>query len=244
VHLRSFSRFRSPASDPATVPKSSSEQPPSAAPAPPPRYHDKPSGFAFGARAVYGVPFGGMANVVATQPAPKLSDYFTGMGAFAYELGYRFSPHVYFGIVLDFGFVLINDESSSSHCEKDGVDCKGLESTILANLRYHVDPGSSFDPWIGIGFGYETLTLEERAGPGGPTMTTYKFRGLRYLNLELGGDFPVSNGFYLGPFATFSLGQYRSGSVDGIGLGHQERDFANRPLHGWFTFGLRGQYNL
>ncbi len=95
-----------------------------------------------------------------------------------------------------------------------------------------------FSPWVGLGVGYEILSLNESFAGGDTT------------SLNAGGvDVDVSAGFDLnvgrlqfGPYAEFRFGKYSSvtESVDDIDVA--DADIAQTEWHEWIMLGLRGRY--
>jgi hypothetical protein len=68
-------------------------------------------------------------------------------------------------------------------------------------------------------------------------------KGLEFINLQGGADFPVSPGLRIGPFLSASVGQFSSTSVSGGGL-EFSGDITDKGIHEWVTIGIRGAFNL
>jgi hypothetical protein len=195
----------------------------------------------FGVRTGYGLPLGAAAD----EPNGEMSQLFSGLLPIWIDLGYRFSPSVYAGMFFQYGVAFIAKDSAelSQGCSQSGVSCSGSNIRFGPNLHYHILPAADFDPWIGIGMGFEFANLfVSRAG----NSAAVSFEGMEFLDFQLGGDFKVTPAFGLGPFVSVSLGQYSTGSatMSGTVRGSVSGEISNKALHEWLTFGLRGVYNL
>jgi hypothetical protein len=112
------------------------------------------------------------------------------------------------------------------------------------NAQYHIMPEAKFDPWVGLGVGYEMTSLSQtRTILGQSIKADTSMRGWEFVNIQVGGDYKVAPGLALGPFASFALGQYGSQSVE-INGQSQTEDVANKTMHQWLTFGIRGSFVL
>ena len=100
--------------------------------------------------------------------------------------------------------------------------------------------GRPFKPFAGLGIGYEMANFSASAG-GAEVKGSYK--GLEFLNIQLGGDYAVTPNISVGPFISFSLGQYSSASVTIAGT-ESSADIKEKAMHQWLFLGLGGTYNL
>ena len=75
-------------------------------------------------------------------------------------------------------------------------------------------------------------------GPG-----SVSYRGFELVNLQLGGDYKVSEQLSVGPYVLFSLGQYSNATLDD-GTESTSRSIDEKGLHQWFGFGFRGTFSL
>jgi hypothetical protein len=96
------------------------------------------------------------------------------------------------------------------------------------------------NPWFGLGIGYEIASVSAEAG-GGEASTTYK--GIEFLNLQAGADFKVADNVGIGPFLSFSLGQYSSFSSESP-LGEIDGDIEEKGMHQWLTIGVKGSFGF
>ena len=210
-----------------------------------------PTGIELGLRTGYALPLGdasggrtlttstGTTTTTTTTTGSSLSDGVSGQIPLWVDVGYRFTPNFYVGGFFQYGFAFIPNNAETG-CGQGGVSCSGHDVMFGVNAHYHVMPDAPFDPWIGLGFGYETLTFNlSQAGQSADVSAS----GWQFVNFQVGGDYHVTPSFGVGPFVALSLGQYSSVSVSGGGSS-TSNDIANKAMHEWLTFGLRGAYDI
>lgn len=187
---------------------------------------DEPSpvGLRVGLRTGYAVPLGYLGE------ATYLFDVVRGHIPFWFDIGARVMPWLYVGAFGSAGVGFLGDSCSGN------LSCNATVLRIGLNAHVHFRPRSSFDPWLGVGFGYESIAISIS---GGGAEQTAKARGLEPFAVQLGGDFFVSRRARLGPFLAFTIAQYTFASSNGI----EDTDFVRR-LHHWVTLGLRGAYDF
>jgi hypothetical protein len=207
------------------------------------------TGFEIGARIGYAVPLGrtvgaGAQTIGGTtfQGAGRdLSDVFSGGLPLTLDAGYRIIPSVYVGAFFSYSFLFINSGQFGADVGCNAVlSCSGHQIDLGANVHFHMNPSRVVDPWIGLGLGYEWSTIGLSAnGQSGSDV----FSGFQFVNFQLGLDLKPDVRGGLGPFMTLSLGQYDSASASGGGQSVSS-DVANKALHEWLTFGVRGVYDI
>ena len=119
-----------------------------------------------------------------------------------------------------------------------------------AELLYHLAPEGPYDPWLGIGFGYEWLTSHADFSSGGAAQTfDGSLSGFEYLNLQLGVDYMATPGFGIGPFTTLTIGSYgnydntQTIAISGISqAGDRSGSVNDTAVHAWLIIGLRGTF--
>jgi hypothetical protein len=183
-----------------------------------------------GLRAGYGLPFGHTGRLAGDLSDDKLSASVKGEIPLWLDVGYRLDPRMYVGLSFQYAFGLV----PSGVCA-DGVSCSITDMRLGANFIYHLAPHQSVDPWLGFGVGYEWFELKAAAPEGEVTGTVGAFE---FANLQAGADFEVTPSFALGPFVSFSLGEYRGISYSGAPLADQ--DVVSKSVHEWLLFGVRG----
>jgi hypothetical protein len=214
------------------------------------------SGLALGLRVGYAIPMG-KAGVVPAQDGGAtdtsndgLHDTIKGMVPIWFDAGYRINPALYVGAFFQYGFGLVNKDKNEI-CNQ-GLSCSAHDIAFGANVHYHILPDAQFDPWVGLGLGYELVTASE-SGSATIENTTFNvdgsatLKGFQFLILEAGGDFKATPDFAVGPFVNFALGEFTSWSSTATVSGttqDQSGDLQDTGLHEWLTIGLRGQYNL
>jgi hypothetical protein len=128
-----------------------------------------------------------------------------------------------------------------------GVDCSAHDIRVGLQGQYRFMPKESVNPWVGLGIGYEWLGGSISANtPLGSVEGSFDVHGFEFLNLQGGADFKVADGVGIGPFLSFSLGEYTDGSVAATGAGtvSGSGELANKSLHEWLTLGVRGAFDL
>ena len=187
------------------------------------------SGIELGVRVGYGLPLGSAAQ------NSNWSDAIKGMIPFWADLGYRIDPNWYVGGFFQFGLGFV----PSNLCAT-GLSCSENDLRFGLNVHYHFLPAETFDPWIGLGGGYEIWNYSvSAAGLSGSA----QLKGFEFGNAQLGLDHKFSPTFAVGPFVTFTIAQFNdsSGSVLGISA---SGSIGNKAIHEWLIFGLRGVFDL
>jgi hypothetical protein len=136
------------------------QEPPAPSPA---TAEAKPQGLAVGLRSGYALPMGQVGGVAiggAMAKASDLKDGVTGMVPVWVDAGYRLNPNMYVGASFQYGFAFVNTEKEPC----DGCSAKYM--AFGANFLYHILPEAKFDPWAGVGVGYEILSMSlgDKAG--------------------------------------------------------------------------------
>jgi outer membrane protein len=194
-------------------------------PGPPPPGHEvTPSGPRLALRSGVAVPFG-----PAYTASGALSDTITGYVPLRVDVGYRIARRFYIGANAELATILPNQ------CPA-GASCSGTHIRFGVMAAYHYLPASLVDPWIGVGMGYERLTVS-RTVDG--TTGEISASGLELVDLELGMDLRLWRSFRFGPVVSGALGQYTRIAINGV----PTSDFDAAP-HAWVLVGLRGAYDL
>jgi hypothetical protein len=161
------------------------------------------TGIELGLRAGYAIPLGSVAAGAASASAnANLSDLFSGQIPFWFDAGYRI-PNLYVGAFFQFGYLIL---ANNLGCGQPVVTCRGGDLVFGANAHYHFRPGGPFDPWIGIGFGFEWANEDESLGN---IADRGQLDGWQFVSFQLGADWAGTN-YGTGPFVAFSVGQYSS----------------------------------
>jgi hypothetical protein len=185
-------------------------------------YEPTNTGFSFGFRGSYAVPFG-QANAV-----PLNGGVVIGMIPIGADMGWFFSPHFYVGGYFQYGFG-IGPGQTNLTCSDVDVTCSAEMYRFGAVVHWHFKPESTVDPWLGAGLGYEIVNLVATSDVDDSTVTTSALQALD-LTLEAGLDLKPLRYLGIGPFVEVATGPY---------IGAQ-----NASLHGWASFGMRFRSNL
>jgi len=192
---------------------------------------DKRSGIELGIRLGYGFPVGDFGRPLEAATNEKFSHWVSGQSPIWIDAGYRFNPRIYAGLAFQYAYVFAN-KANTTPC--DGTCMRGVKIGI--GFAWHLKPSAAFDPWVGIGVGYEWLGSDQR-------ITRSTSRGFEFANLQLGGDVAVARALSVGPFASLSFGQFSSITIAG-GPFAGTQDFVEKSVHGWLAFGVRGVFNI
>jgi hypothetical protein len=190
-----------------------------------------------GLRSGYALPFG------ALDQGSTLSDRFEGHVPIWLDVGYKVTQNVVLGLYGEYGFGIIKDQRSlppALTCG-NGLDCSGHVIRFGAQVQCQVAPGQSVNPWVGLGLGYEILGISAK-GTAGPVAIEFgaTYLGFEFANFQTGVDLKVARGVGVGPFVSFSLGQYLDCSAEGHGvLATCHR--GSKRFHEWLTLGGRSR---
>lgn len=182
-----------------------------------------------------------VAGVSFSQPESKLGDNVSGGIPLWLDAGYFVTPNILVGLYAQYAFISVKDYDAAkgTGCPT-GADCSASDLRIGLQGQYHLSPMESLDPWFGLGVGYEAASVTAKAG-GQEFSSSYT--GLEFLNLQGGADFKVADGFGVGPFVSFSLGQYSSAKVESGGATISQ-DIDPKAMHEWLTLGVKGSLGL
>jgi len=182
--------------------------------------------FTLGARVGYAPAMGDADGSVS------MSDYVKSQIPLQLDLMYRVTPEVAVGGYLSYGFGQLPSDQADA-CDAAGLDCSATNLRLGVQATYAFTKVSpQFVPWLGAGLGLEWASQEVSFGGGSATQDV---TGFEFLNLQVGGDYKVSDQFSVGPYFMMSLGQYSS--VEG-------NDIPEKGMHEWLNFGLRGKFDL
>jgi hypothetical protein len=191
----------------------------------PPKAH---TGFQLSLRPGVAIPFGEIAREL------DMSDLTTAQfSPLIVSVGGKIIPEVYLGGYFGWQF---GGPAGNLKELCDRVDDGGC---LTGSLRFGVEaqvsllPAQFINPWVGYGFGFETLGIAESSN--GNTDSQW-YSGLEFARLSAGADVRINRIFGVGPYADFAVGRFTHVSIDDNG-----RDIPsdNRKNHGWITIGAR-----
>jgi hypothetical protein len=197
-----------------------------------------------GLRVGYAIPGGDL------QKDSPLADRIASQVPLQLDVNYRLTPGVSAGIYVGYGFAQIAGATKDQVAFLLGPGATYSASTLRAGLQAsYAYPFGAIVPWAGISSGFESAGFELKSSDGAKTMTGAA-RGWEYFNLQGGADYKFTPAFGAGLYVSWGMGAYRymstviktgtladSVSASG-GLGDQAAS------HNWFTFGVRGTYDL
>ena len=163
------------------------------------------------------------------------------------DAGYRLTPELMLGAYFVYGLVLPKTAASGDPLGggcPEGFDCfaSGVRLGLQAQYRFLLGP--AFQPWLGIGVGYEWVSsrLEGQAF-GIPLDASTSYSGPDLLHLQGGVDFRLGRVFGLGPFLSVSAMEYTSCSLE-LSADSSTCELNDKGWHGWLVFGVRGSAEL
>jgi hypothetical protein len=87
---------------------------------------------------------------------------------------------------------------------------------------------------VGLGSGYTKVSV----GVSGDTTGSFDVSGWEFGNLQVGLDFALGSAVKIGPWISFSIGQYNSVGISGGG-NFGGSDITNKTVHEWLMGGIR-----
>jgi hypothetical protein len=117
-----------------------------------------------------------------------------------------------------------------------GESCSvtGLHAGLQATYAFREGGG----PWAGVGTGLEWLFTSYT---GGGSTTRIDVSGWEFAIFQVGWDVEVSPGWKVGPWFSGSIGEFNRASLSTDGR-DVANGIANRALHGWLQFGVKGSF--
>jgi len=194
------------------------------------------AGLQLGLRAAYALPLGDAGD------GAELRDLTPGAVPVQLEAGWRFDRHWLAGAYFAWGPSLVGDVAKDALAEAGASDVSGhFEQRVGLQGIYTFSPLSKLAPWVGLGLGYEWTRYADAKLPSGDE-TEVGLRGFEAL-LQVGGDYRVTSRLTVGPYATFSVGQYGShvATVEGDS---STTDVEDRGIHEWVQLGFKGSFDL
>lgn len=176
-----------------------------------------------GLRLGYGIPMGDSVK------DSKMSDGVSGMIPIWLDLGYMVTPNIMVGLYAQYGIVMLASDVKDA-CDAASVDCSANNMRFGLQGQYHLSPAESLDPWFGLGIGYEMANGKQGDVKAGTA-------GIEFANIQAGADFKVADSFGVGPFASFSIGQYSKLTGDNSG---DIPDPPGKAMHQWLVLGVKG----
>ena len=215
---------------------------------------DPDHGFSFGIRTGFAWPVGriqGQSDALTaptfgtgTTNAPQdveFGDKYVGMLPIWVDAGYRFLENFYVGVYFQYGLAFPAGASGTNSLGcPSGATCSGADYRVGVQAHWHVLPKRVFDPWFGLGFGYEVATL---SGTQGDNVLSQSLTGVELFDLQAGIDAKATPGLRVGPFVSLSFAQFTGFSSNDNGVQTTGSVTPTAP-HLWLMVGARAQYDL
>ena len=185
------------------------------------------TGFQMSLRAGAAIPIGDisrnleMTDFTTTQFAPLIV-----------SVGGKIIPELYLGGY--FGYQLGGPAGTLQNlCDRTDGGCLTGSLRFGIEAQAHILPSGFVNPWVGYGFGFESLGSAES---NNDEVKSQGFGGLEFARISAGADVRINRIFGVGPFVDFALGRYTRSSTDDTS---RDIDSDNRTTHGWITVGAR-----
>jgi hypothetical protein len=193
-----------------------------------------------GVRFAFGVPFGGLSGNNGDNVDHFASNQIVPLWL---DGGIRFLSNFYVGGSFSYGIASVADQFGMGACKQAGIGCSSNDIRFGLAAHYHILPDGRFDPWVGLGFGYEWLSFSTS---GGNQTVNQGVSGWEFVNLQAGLDFRLLDGALgIGPFLTLTFDQYSQASVSSdTNGGTTGQSINNQSFHEWLLFGVRGDYDI
>jgi hypothetical protein len=184
-------------------------------------------GIELGARVGVGLPMGN----VQTGRGEALDQTIRAMVPIAGDVGLRITHSWYVGAFYAYapGF---SGAGVSSFCSSHYLDrCSVRDSRLGLDVQYHMLPGQTLDPWMGVGFSFEWLTFAAH-DPSYDYSSSITATGWDFLDVQAGLDLSIIGELRGGPFASFPIGEFDGYSWDaGSFAPSSSASFGYKALH-------------
>ena len=180
------------------------------------------TGFTFGFRLGIGFPGGMVAAAQAsTGSTGNASDAFGVMLPVTVDVGYRLSPHWYVGGYASAAY------ATSANCGSEGTATASCSETVYRfglDAQYRLLPDHTWQPWIGVGAGWEVANQYASDPTDGDTASSAD--GVEFAHIDLGIDYRISERQKVGPYFMTTFADYDNGYV-----------------HEWYIVGVRWHFD-
>lgn len=167
---------------------------------------------------------------------PGVRDTVSGQLPLSVSVGYRPIPLLSFGAALAYAPIFLKDAPDGGY---------GGDARVGVELRLHVIHAPAFSLWTSAGFGYESFSYSKN--PNVDSSRDARASGYDF-DLQVGGDFPLTGAWTLGPYVGLRMGTFRhfytkcgaygcAGSTTDVDIPDE-----NRAPHEWLTVGVRGVF--
>ncbi len=172
----------------------------------------------------------------------SLSSVVSGSLPLWLDLGYRVIPSLFVGAYGQIGFAFLKKGDT---CKGSDASCTGQDYRLGLELAYHFNAAGQYDPWVGIGAGYEWLKLNVHYSDTFYGSYNTSLRGLEMVNVQLGLDVRPTRQGGIGPFVAFTMAQYnhyKTAHVTQESVEAAAGSVSASQTHQWIMFGIQGSY--
>jgi hypothetical protein len=153
------------------------------------------------------------------------------------DASYRFDKDWAAGLYFSYGFGQVGGQLRDNVCNLSGVSCSASDMRAGAQGFYTFNQVSGpFVPWAGLNLGWEQGKVDFSGNGQSASISLTGFE----LGLQVGGDYKFTEQLSVGPYLSYSFGQYNSAS----GTGGFPAPSISTTLHSWFGFGVIGRFNI
>jgi len=177
--------------------------------------------------AGFALPLGNAASALSQ------SDVINFAVPFGIAVGYRIAGVVFVGGTFTYAPFGSPNSGTFTTCAVAGTSCHSTTFRAGFSVQWHPLGSRGLDPYVGVGAGYEWLTVDIS---GNGTDLSSQFNGFSWLEVPVGVDFRLSKDIRLGPYLGFMMGQYRNASVTLSGVSGL---IPHRAIHFWLSAGVR-----
>jgi hypothetical protein len=142
------------------------------------------------------------------------------------DVGWRIDPHFLVGVYGTGAWLSTGDAPGNAN--------NNWTATAGVQGNYHILPGESFDPWIGLGAGWRGYWVNRPEGRDSR-------HGIDFARVQVGVDVPVTQGVSISPFIGASAGLFLTQQLA------QESSFSDiqdRKVNVFFNAGVIGRFDL
>jgi len=116
---------------------------------------------------------------------PSLTDTGSAGTSLELDLGWRIDPHFLVGAYGTGAWLSTGDAPGNAH--------NNWSATAGIQGNYHILPGASLDPWVGLGAGWRGYFVNRANG-------TDARHGIDFARVQVGVDVPVTSSVSISPF--------------------------------------------
>jgi hypothetical protein len=170
---------------------------------------------------------------VDAQVGDDLDQTVAGAAPFGLDIGYYVGSTWLLGAYGSYALAL-PASALRSDCSAHRLTCSTDQVRLGFQTQVHGGAARGWDPWVGLGSGYEWLLVHAGSAP-------LAVSGWEILRLDAGLDIRSQTAAPgAGPFVSWAMGEFELESTGGNG----PAAIAHRKFHEWLTVGVRGVFEI